>query len=309
MRDLERTRVVVGYDGSSPARRALDWAADEAARRHVQLEVLHVMNPAGPAGAQPPGEPWPAPAYTRAETVTAEGVSLARRRRPDLRVSGTTLVGVPRTALVSAVERGDLLVVGTRGHGDLLGSVLGSVATAATVHAPCPVVVVRGDRVTAPGPAHPVVVGVDGSEPATAALLTAARVAARSGAPMRIVCAVRPAAVDAWTRAYWQAVNPGLDPVDAAVRAAEEVVARARALVRREFPSVTTHAVVAEGRPAAVLLAHGRDAALLVVGARGRGSVAGLFLGSVSHAVVHGADRPVLVVHAGAGTPAPALRT
>ena len=69
----------------------------------------------------------------------------------------------PAAELVDASHGAQLLVLGTRGHGEVVGTLLGSVAFAVTAHAACPVVVVRGDGSRHPGPEHSVVVGVDGS--------------------------------------------------------------------------------------------------------------------------------------------------
>jgi nucleotide-binding universal stress UspA family protein len=57
---------------------------------------------------------------------------------------------------------------------------------------------------------------------------------------------------------------------------------------------------ILEGNPAETILelARARRADLIVVGSRGLGPVAGTLLGSVSSAIVHGADRPVLVTKA-----------
>ncbi len=55
---------------------------------------------------------------------------------------------------------------------------------------------------------------------------------------------------------------------------------------------------ILEGNPpdGVVDLARARDAALIVVGSRGLGAVTGALLGSVSSAILHRADRPVLVI-------------
>jgi len=47
-----------------------------------------------------------------------------------------------RDALMSQLEADDLLVIGTRGLGGVLGLVLGSVASYCIRNAPCPVIVV-----------------------------------------------------------------------------------------------------------------------------------------------------------------------
>lgn len=57
---------------------------------------------------------------------------------------------------------------------------------------------------------------------------------------------------------------------------------------------------ILEGAPAVEIVAYAdeHDADLIVLGSRGRGAVTGTVLGSVSQAVVHDADRPVLVARA-----------
>jgi nucleotide-binding universal stress UspA family protein len=304
MREHGSRKLVVGFDGTDPAGRAVDWAADEATRRQVPLEVVFVVDRGTLGGSPATASPWePSPLAKAAQAVTTVGVDRAADRHRHLELRGRTIVGSPRTELPVAAQDAALLVVGSRGHGDVASSVLGSVAAAVAVHAPCPVVVVRGDRVVAPGPHHPVIVGVDDSEPANEALRFAADLAAAAHAPLRIVTAHRPLALDSWARACWQAVDPGTDPVAAADEAARVVLAHAREVVRARQPGVVMQGVAAEGGPAGVILAHAKDAALVVVGARGRGSLASLFLGSVSHGVVHDAACPVAIVHAGAQVP------
>src|SRR5258708_1573748 len=48
--------------------------------------------------------------------------------------------------LLDAADEADLLVVGSRGHGGFAGALLGSVSQHCIHHAPCPVVIIRGQR-------------------------------------------------------------------------------------------------------------------------------------------------------------------
>jgi nucleotide-binding universal stress UspA family protein len=64
---------------------------------------------------------------------------------PAIVVEETALKGNPATALIDAAAQADLLVIGSRGHGGVVGTLLGSVSLQCVTRAACPVVVVRGN--------------------------------------------------------------------------------------------------------------------------------------------------------------------
>jgi nucleotide-binding universal stress UspA family protein len=136
-----------------------------------------------------------------------------------------------------------------------------------------------------------IVVGVDGSEGANAALRFAIEEAALRGARLRVVCAWELSAL-----AYSGDYPPADEILDRPRRRAEETAGEAVAVALREAPSVECEGTALEGQPASVLLEQARGASLLVVGNRGRGGFASLLLGSVSQQVVHHASCPVVVV-------------
>lgn len=135
-----------------------------------------------------------------------------------------------------------------------------------------------------------VVVGVDGSEDAGAALEFAAEEAALRGAYLRVVCA--------WEIPASATMSVGLVPglLQSLGEEAERTVYAAIARVGEIQPSVSCEPTVIEGHPGSVLLDEAQGATLLVVGSRGRGGFAGMLLGSVSHQVLHHAPCPVTVV-------------
>ena len=140
-----------------------------------------------------------------------------------------------------------------------------------------------------------IVVGVDGSEAAAAALRWAAEEAQLRGATL--------VAVYAWTFIPPAAVGePGVIPV-AAVTLMDDLGAERmgaeRALdeaVAQSLGDVEVEKVVSEGAPAEVVLEAAAGADLVVVGSRGRGGLRSALLGSVSSHVATNAPCPVVIV-------------
>lgn len=291
-------RVVVGDDGSSQAKCAVRWAAREARRSGRGLTVLSVVDHGGSIGG--PGGPahWsPDPAAEHANRVVAEGAEHARAAAPGIDVTTRTAVGSAAGVLVDASRTASLVVVGTRGHSALVDLAIGSVAAAVAAHAHCPVVVVRGPGDDVPGPANPVVVGLDTSAGSRAALAFAAATAEDAGAPLTIVCAWNVRAGNGWADAYATArAADGSTMRDEERRLVHETLDEAVATVRWQHPGVQVTTLMPEGPAAAAIVGAEAEPGLVVVGTRGRGGFAGLLLGSVSHSVVHAATRPVAIV-------------
>jgi nucleotide-binding universal stress UspA family protein len=144
-----------------------------------------------------------------------------------------------------------------------------------------------------PNGTEPVVIATDGSESAEQAVLAGARVARTFGTKALLVY-VRPS-IGPLGNPYYQ------EKLSEQMAYARAALDRAEALVRRE--GCDAEAEIVEGNPAeqVVELARARGAPLIVVGSRGLGAVAGALLGSVSSAIIHRADRPVLVVPSASG--------
>lgn len=290
------TRVVVGYDGSAHADLAVEWAAVEAVRRGVRLTVLTAARV--PASDVEASVDAGRTARAWADMISGKGADAARRAAPDVDAVGESHLGHAAEALVAASGDAALVVVGARGRGSFSGALLGSVASELAARAACPVVVVRRATSLSTGMDHPVVVGVDGSPAAMAALDFAADLASGWAAPLSVLVAWHLEAVDAWALTYASSAGQVTDLAAEAEQSAHDVAQRAAARARDRHPRlvVTTRVVAAAPAQALVHASHG--ARLVVVGARGRGRLSSLVLGSVSHATTHGAACPVAVVRA-----------
>ena len=136
-----------------------------------------------------------------------------------------------------------------------------------------------------------IVVGIDGSEHADQALAWAVDQAVLERRPLTIVHANR-------LDATWWMDTAGVDhrAVTEAMREqALDVLSAATAFAKERAPGLELHPSVHLQDPREVLLTASKQAALLVVGSRGRGPLTCLLLGSVSSAVAKHADCPVVV--------------
>jgi nucleotide-binding universal stress UspA family protein len=189
-------------------------------------------------------------------------------------------------ALVDLSRKAKLIAVGNSGRGALARGLLGSVSSSLVRRAHCPVAVIRDEEPHMPHPAQaPVLVGIDGSPASELATAIAFDEASRRG--------VNLVAVHAWSDREILEL-PGLDW--SAVKAEEErLLAESLAGWYERYPDVTVHRLLVCDRPAHVLVETSETAQLVVVGSHGRGGFAGMFLGSVSNAVVQSVRMPVIV--------------
>ncbi len=290
-------RIVVGYDGSASAGTALDWATGQAERYDLPLTVISVVDYVGmlPGVNGPPS--WLAVLQKEADEIASKGEQRARKHADSIDISTEACVGQVAGLLISASRSADRLVVGTRGHGGLAGTLLGSVGLALSAHAHCPVVVVRGDP-TSPGPDRPVLVGIDDSAGARSALHYAADRAAEAHARLIVATTYRPVPAQVWAESGYYLDLAGSAKFDKLAReSASNVTAAGVRSAKERHPDLDAQELVTTGSPAQELVRAAADGCgLLVVGTRGHGGFAGLLLGSVSHGVIHSAPCPVAIL-------------
>ena len=140
-----------------------------------------------------------------------------------------------------------------------------------------------------------IVVGVDGSTASTAAVRWAARSAAMRDIGLTIVHACLPVVPES-SLVEWTGPTPS-----EVMRAQEEQVQRliddAAKTANDTAGGLHIQAKAIAAAPVPVLLELSNDAQIVVVGRRGRSSLAGVLLGSVSIALIHRARCPVAVIH------------
>ncbi|MGV0635183.1 universal stress protein [Mycolicibacillus trivialis] len=287
--------IVVGYDGSGPARAALRWAVDAAQRHQQPLTVVLAITVAQVEAQAIAWEVDASPVSLRepyereARRVLGDALEVVEATvgsgpRPEVRTE--TIWAQPVPTLVHMSKDASLVVVGSRGLGAVRRTLVGSVTAGLVQHARGPVAVIHGDDERGKNAAElPVLVGVDGSRASELATEIAFAEASVRGVGLT--------ALHAWHDADLVGVTG--DEWSDLVTRGEQVLAERLAGYQERYPDVAVRRVVVWGQPTHHLLEHAESAQLIVVGSHGRGGFTGMLLGSVSRAVVHAAEIPVIV--------------
>jgi len=281
--------IVVGVDGSPASDTAVDWGAAEAVRRGVPLEVLHTLA-AHSLAAVPAGGAPPLIDDDEHEDVLDAAAARARASFPGISVITRSETRDPASALIDRSTGAELVVVGAHGKGLLARFLLGSVSHRVSSHALCPAVVVHR---TVGAEGLPVAVGVDGSPGSDAALALAIEEAQLRHVPLLVVHGWQPAPVSGF-----DALPVSQEVIDAQHDVARLVVEHAVAAAREAAPGLEVRYAVSPTGPVLALDTESVGAQLLVVGAHGHQGLSGVAFGSVTSAVVDGAQCPVMVAPA-----------
>jgi nucleotide-binding universal stress UspA family protein len=142
LEDTMVRKILVAVDGSPHARAALDLAVDMASRYRATLVLLHAF----PHVSDLLGTPYYEHLLAARTLIGQRLLESAQTQVGDAAPVETQLVeGPPAPAIlrVAADECCDMIIMGSRGHGQIAGLLLGSVSSTVAQRAQCPVLIVH----------------------------------------------------------------------------------------------------------------------------------------------------------------------
>ncbi|MET9617660.1 universal stress protein [Kitasatospora indigofera] len=290
--------VVVGFDGSPESLAATDWAAREALRWHLPLELVQAW-------------PWRQPHVLGSEDAERWGrrrlarqEALLRAELPGIEVSAAHVPDAAPAVLEAAGRTASMLVLGSRGLGPIRGFLIGSVSRQVLGRAGCPVALVRAGRTASAGrlpvagggpgtgtPPREVVLGLDLRHRCDEVVAFAFGSAARRSAPLRVVHAWAPP-----RRSGFMAFAAAGSLAEDLAAVEHRVLADALGPGRERYPQVDVIEQLTPGSAARTLVEAAAQAGLLVIGLHTRRPATGPSLGPVAQAATRHASCPVVVV-------------
>jgi len=306
-------KVLIGYDGSSFADAAIDDLQRAGLPENTQAKVLCVADvwPSMPPIYRDAIVPGPAElsfavtdaAQGRIKAAEQEAADLAERARqrvaaafPAWAVEAESCSDSPASALTERAQQwnADLLVIGSHGRGAIARLFFGSISQKVLRYAPCSVRVARHLEHREPGPPR-IMVGLDTSEGAAAALDAVASRPWPAGTTVRLVTAVDVRLATAIPVLEAAAYEPSYVATDEQgwLREAQQ---HAAGVLRRAVLVCDSTLKDGDAKHVLPIEADAWHADCIFVGAKGISRIERFLLGSVSSAVAARAHCSVEVI-------------
>jgi nucleotide-binding universal stress UspA family protein len=277
--------VVVGVDGSSPNKAAVEWASREAHRHNSRLVLV------GASHDYPP--PTPRFSVDAADEFFVDDTrKVLESVRADLGGTDEDMPiwvgrGGAQDTMLLAAARADLVVMGRRGRGAVKRMFVGSNSIGVAGRSPVPVVIVPDEWDSTQNPTGPIVVGVDRSAKDHEVLQYAFTRARDLGVPLIVVHAWQLPTVYVWAA----------DDVKEWVRETTESLKAALDPWKAKFPEVESVVLAQDANVTMAILDAAAVAQLVVLGRHtSPRHLGGFHLGSTTRSVLHHTHCPVAVI-------------
>ncbi len=138
-------KILIATDGSCPAREALAFGLDVAARQGAEVVVVHVVPALDVVPTSAFGVPGALPHTPTAADLVALEEASGLAAEAGVAAQTALLAGNPVDEIVTYADSADvdLIVVGSRGHGAVKSTLLGSVSEGVLHESRRPVLVFR----------------------------------------------------------------------------------------------------------------------------------------------------------------------
>lgn len=278
--------IVVAVDGSEHNRSAVAWAAGEAAVTGCQVVLVTATE----------DHLLPTPHFSIRSEEQAARDMLADLRHEVRHVVAEQVVGTevvtgsPVDVLLDRSRDARMLVVGKRGLGGFARVIVGSTSIAVAGRADVPVTIVPDNWQQMARVGAPIVLGIDPYRPHHLPIHLAFTRARRLGVPLLAVHGWETPTVYSWDAAALAGAAAQWE------RDAHQEFDKVLDVWRERFADVEVKAVYSHSHPAMAVLDAAEQAQLVVLGRHTDGRLGGFAFGSVTRAVLHYAECPVMVV-------------
>lgn len=275
-------RIVVGYDGSADANRALQYGIVEARERAGELVIVHavddtVLNSAWGVVFDPEEIKLGAARMLAATVNDAVAAGMERNR-----VHTQIVLGNPAAALTKLSAQASLVVLGRRSAEEGEKLFVGSTTTGVVGAARCPVIVVSGSDVIREGRAGVIGVAVDTSARGAVALEWALQECRDHGGRVTVISVCR-----APQSRWFSSGTPTEEQKRSVLAVTRERMSELVNEIATQFGDVPVELEVAYGVPLDILVERTDELDLLLVEAHASFptySVGGLIRGLLTHA-------------------------